>query len=102
MSQYCGLCEKQCLSDAICLKEVDEHQQYYGSPGLEDSPQNLGWNGEPEAQPASNQDVTAATSEEKNLSQNQTVGSLTEGVSLATLLFRACDVCIYCGGKFMG
>ncbi|KAI9782439.1 MAG: hypothetical protein M1816_001891 [Peltula sp. TS41687] len=94
MSQRCGLCGKVFLSDAILWKDANELPH-------DDSEEEMVQDGDSE-EPDGNPDVTAATSSERNHSQDHTSGLPTEEVSLATLLFRACDVCIYCGGKLMG
>lgn len=101
-SQFCGLCEREYLYDADFLEEADGRQQGDTASGTEGVRRDEAQNPEPEELPGSNPNGTAITSEERNQSQTQTSQPQTGGVSLITILLKACDVCIYCGGKFIG
>ncbi|OAL52114.1 hypothetical protein IQ07DRAFT_642987 [Pyrenochaeta sp. DS3sAY3a] len=96
ITKYCGICDTPFLSDEfVALQEKDEEQE-----GVETTTdQSADSLQEPSGVSGSTQD---------DISPGSTAGAVMTGVkkaespvTLARILFQACDMCIYCGGKFV-
>ncbi len=86
ISKYCGLCSMEYLNQDFLLKS---NIQYSASVEGEDGPHGgAASDVEKEARVISN-----ALTDLDNTESLQ---------SLAHVLFSSCEVCIYCGGKFVG
>ncbi|KAF2198488.1 hypothetical protein GQ43DRAFT_422304 [Delitschia confertaspora ATCC 74209] len=86
-SKYCGVCNKQYFNDRFVQNEEQRDDETdrdaLGSPGV----------GE-----ASEGDMEEGTKQEGNSGIAAREGS--RELTLAKVVFTACDVCIYCGGRY--
>ena len=89
ISKYCGICGKQYLNDQYVLEQDHVLNTVY--------PAGNGEGGLLLA-PSTNAPELEGTHEEQG---NESRVSQTP-LTLAQLLVGACDLCIYCGGKFVG
>jgi hypothetical protein len=76
ITKVCGICETSFLSEDF----VEEQEKVREKRGVE----------------------TGAVEEGDEMDVDDADDGGEEHVSLAKILFQACDVCIYCGGKFIG
>ncbi|KAF2807711.1 uncharacterized protein BDZ99DRAFT_420176 [Mytilinidion resinicola] len=81
ISKFCGICRAQYLKEEYIAREDQASQDRDGLGGGDEGDQEL-----PDAP-----DVLSAS-----------VSGNSKQMSLARILFSACDVCVYCGGKFVG
>lgn len=101
-SKYCGLCEREYLSDTVILKELGQHQPRV-EPRTDDAwEQSLLGTTEPRETPIRAPTVAATAMGDTSEFDEHSPGHVLKHVSLASLLFEACDICVYCGGKFVG
>ncbi|KAF2134511.1 hypothetical protein P153DRAFT_279490 [Dothidotthia symphoricarpi CBS 119687] len=107
ITKYCGLCATPYLSD-----EFVAAQEAQGGEGIVDQDgimQDLDDTAEgPEGRPLQQERTQEEDTEMANGDGNTTMSPSTEDerseppITLARVLFLACDACIYCGGKFVG
>ena len=100
ITKHCGLCTAPFFSDAYVSKECIADLEHEPLPN---SPHDLS---HPER---TEEDINARTPRELTPKDSPTGQRLIKRtdqssvpLSLARVLFLACDVCIYCGGKFVG
>jgi hypothetical protein len=90
ITKYCGICSTPFLSDEfVDAQEVDsEKKDAETNDASEVQEQN---------------DSTQASTADVIMSENSDVAGRRDAhpITLARVLFLACDVCIYCGGKFV-
>ncbi|OCL10748.1 hypothetical protein AOQ84DRAFT_288628 [Glonium stellatum] len=94
ISKSCGICRKQFLKDEFIAEEDDIE--------LNGAASAIGTN-DTSTLDASGSTVTADTTTEgpSLVKQGESANGHYAPMTLARLLFSACDVCIYCGGKFI-
>jgi hypothetical protein len=84
ITKYCGICRTPYLSEEfVAAQEVENEKQVVGCNGAEETQEQL------------TSDVVRG-----RISDTEG-GTDTRPVTLAKVLFLGCDVCIYCGGKFV-
>ncbi|OCK79605.1 hypothetical protein K432DRAFT_329816 [Lepidopterella palustris CBS 459.81] len=86
ISNFCGICKKQFLSKEYIMLEDQI---------IRDDTYNVGAEADVEVEDAATENRSATKEKSQANGRRQPL-------SLARLLFAACDVCIYCGGKFVG
>ena len=91
ITKSCGICDTVFLSDEFVKAQEGVKQGKSGTDGRQNG-DAMQVDGE-EAIP---------TNEEAEGHPGTSVQGGVSSVSLARILFLACDVCIYCGGKFVG
>ncbi|KAL1646365.1 hypothetical protein SLS58_003325 [Diplodia intermedia] len=104
ISKLCGICGKRYLNEESVVRTdklagADTSQQDVAMPDVDGGQQgdNLPW---------AETNVTSEGSSKQGAGTGQgqaaTVDCGRSPITLARMLFAACDVCIYCGGKFVG
>ncbi|KAH0565429.1 hypothetical protein GP486_001182 [Trichoglossum hirsutum] len=106
ISKYCGVCGKEYLSEDI--NQLEEQNTLGKGEG---NGQNKIANTRGLAQALLEAAMEVETEERAPLSlegdgapdaaiERESASKMERQISLASLLFAACDVCVYCGGKF--
>jgi hypothetical protein len=129
ITKYCGICSTPFLNEEfVAVQEVDKHPSCVGEQNQNKEVDVLGHdtmafleaNGERSSQgdgkgyaSERGQPISDQENQFHSARQSQSVVGVCEDlasegekrhmpVTLAKVLFLACDVCIYCGGKFVG
>ncbi|KAK5162632.1 hypothetical protein LTR04_003214 [Oleoguttula sp. CCFEE 6159] len=91
ISKFCGLCGIQYLNDSILQEDVEIAPASLSQPsnGIDEDGQTL---------------KDALNAEDGGVEQIVTEGKqgANKIATLARILFATCDVCVYCGGKYVG
>jgi hypothetical protein len=98
ITKYCGICSTPFLSeDFLIAQEMIDKRENPGEPADTDGEVRIIGLGNDQRQHNVTQqnEATAAKLDESD-------GNKKLPVTLARVLFLACDACIYCGGKFVG
>lgn len=100
ITKYCGICSTPFLNDAFVAAQEAVAVRY---AGLVDNDATT---------TASTEDVADSQDDDRHVENSQTTKTGgdqvddddddDESITLARVLFLACDACIYCGGKFVG
>ncbi|KAL0254995.1 hypothetical protein SLS55_009519 [Diplodia seriata] len=104
ISKLCGICGKRYLNEESVVRTdklagADTSQQDVAMPDVDGGQQG-------DILPWAETNVTSEGSSKQGAGTGQgqatTVDCGRSPITLARMLFAACDVCIYCGGKFVG
>jgi Putative zinc-finger of transcription factor IIIC complex len=106
ISRYCGVCGKEYLSEEINQLERVSTLDESGESALDGTPNTKGLAQAllEAAMGAEREDRALIPTGGKRVPDTpiarEPIGIMETQSSLASLLFAACDVCVYCGGKF--
>lgn len=96
ISKYCERCGKEYLVEEALLKD-GQSEEVLRQPGVRKTATT------PRAQKSGTGQTGAVEEDEGIQVQNeQALGLTDKPAPLVRMLFATCDVCVYCGGKFVG
>ncbi|KAI9808431.1 MAG: hypothetical protein M1827_007250 [Pycnora praestabilis] len=99
ISKYCGICGRQFLHEKI-LPDIDEHKPTI-SQRVDSTDDKVVLEQGHSSPGTTTETAVDDTDEFVMVGQDNSSRSRGETPSLAQIVFASCDLCIYCGGKFV-